>query len=104
MTEHVTSEQIADAHAGLLAAPESRLVTAHLASCAECAASGDQVASVSRILAGAPAEIIPPEASAALQAAIAAEAARRAAAAQQQEEEPARSADPLLRRSCTPSR
>jgi len=80
MTRHIRADKLARYRAGDLGTRESARVRAHLAGCARCTATADDLAAVSTFLASVPAPPMPDDITARIEAALAAEAASRAAA------------------------
>lgn len=59
MTGHLDADSLASYQAGLVTGRPGRLITTHLAGCAECAALAERLAEVSLVLAAAPLPPVP---------------------------------------------
>jgi hypothetical protein len=78
---HPDTETLASLRAGLVSGFRGRRLKAHVARCARCAATGDELAAVSSFLASVPDPVLPQTFEQRITAAIAAEAATRTIAA-----------------------
>lgn len=88
---HPDTETLASWRAGLVGGLRGRRLAAHVARCARCAATGDELAAVSSFLASAPTPPLPESFEQRITAALAAEAsARSATASERAASEPAR--------------
>jgi hypothetical protein len=82
---HPDPETLASLRAGLLGGLRGRRLAAHVARCARCAATGDELAAVSSLLASTPTPPLPESFEQRISAAIAAETAARALSASSSE-------------------
>jgi hypothetical protein len=75
---HPDTETLASLRAGLVGGLHGRRLAAHVARCARCAATGDELAAVSSLLAATPTSALPESFEQRISAALAAETAARA--------------------------
>jgi hypothetical protein len=83
--QHPDTETLASLRAGLVGGFRGRRLAAHVARCARCAATGDELAAVSSLLAATPTPPLPASFEQRISAALAAETAARALAASSSE-------------------
>jgi len=83
---HPDTETLASLRAGLVGGLHGRRLAAHVARCARCAATGDELAAVSSLLAATPTPALPASFERRISAALAAETAARALTAGSSEE------------------
>ncbi len=83
---HPDTETLASLRAGLVGGLHGRRLAAHVARCARCAATGDELAAVSSLLAATPTHALPASFEQRISAALAAESAARAFTAGSSEE------------------
>jgi hypothetical protein len=79
MTGHLDADALASYRAGLVRGRPGRRAAQHLSTCDSCAARDASLASLSTVLAAAPAPIMPPDVAARLDAALAAASTERSA-------------------------
>jgi hypothetical protein len=74
---HLDTDVLAEYRAGLITGRRRRVIAAHLADCARCAAVGGEMAELSTLLAAIPVPAVPDSVAQRLDAVLAAEVARR---------------------------
>ena len=76
-TSHLDPDVLAEYRAGLITGRRRRVIAAHLAGCARCAAAGEELTELSALLAAIPVQTMPDSVAQRLDAALAAEVAHK---------------------------